>query len=137
MRDTTDHTQPKVEVSDATFPWWLTPWKKIEISIDLFQRYWWSRNPAIWSEQRHTWPHLTKNGSLRCYLPLIIISIQLIPLRDTDDQRILQFDWTRCKPCQSQSEVVVQDLKIWSPFFKGCVHYIFSSLFFTSKREHL
>ena len=27
--------------------------------------------------------------------------------------------------------------KLWPPWLKGCVHYIFAGLFFTSKREHL
>ena len=39
-----------------------------------YQRSFWSKNPGIWLEQTHTWSHPTKTGSLRCYLPLLIIS---------------------------------------------------------------
>ena len=33
------HTQPKVVVSDATIPWWLTPYKKAKAWLDFFHRY--------------------------------------------------------------------------------------------------
>ena len=32
----------------------------IKISIDSFQRYFWSKNPATWFDERAIWPHLTK-----------------------------------------------------------------------------
>ena len=44
-----------------------------KVSIISFQRYWSSRNSGIWFTLRQTWPHSTKNGSLKCYLPLMII----------------------------------------------------------------
>ena len=53
VRSTSDHTQPKMVVSDAksscegTFTWWLFTCNKPKISIiDSFQRYWWSQNPT-------------------------------------------------------------------------------------------
>ena len=38
----------KSSTSYSTSPCWLPPYKKYKISIDSFQRYWWSKNPAIW-----------------------------------------------------------------------------------------
>ena len=61
------HSQPKVVVSDATFPWWLSPCKKSKRSINSFQKYWWSNNPAIWLDERHIWSHSTNSSSLRGY----------------------------------------------------------------------
>ena len=40
--------------------------KKSNESIDSFQRYWSSKNPAIWLDERHNWSHPTKVDSLRC-----------------------------------------------------------------------
>ena len=40
--------------------------------ISFFQWNWLSNNPQIWLDERHTWLHQTKSGSLRCYLPLKI-----------------------------------------------------------------
>ena len=48
----------------------------IRQSIVSFQKHWLSHNPGIRFEQRSTWPHPTK--SVRCYLPLMIISMQKI-----------------------------------------------------------
>lgn len=42
VKGTTDHTKPKVVVSDPacfSFP----PWKISKVSIDFFQRYWWTK----------------------------------------------------------------------------------------------
>ena len=53
IRLKTELTQP---VSDLTFPWWLSPYKKSQVSIGInlryqskisFQRYWSSKNTAI------------------------------------------------------------------------------------------
>ena len=73
-----------------------------QISLDSFHRYWWSKNLAIWLDQRHkqlatlnqeglshatfTWwlSPSTKNQWEWAILP-----------RDIDDQRIIQSDWTR------------------------------------------
>ena len=72
-RGLTSHTQPKVVALDTTFPWWLTPCKKSEISLGSFQRYWWLKNHAIWLNRRNPWPHPTKSGRVRCYLLLVVI----------------------------------------------------------------
>ena len=55
--------------------------KKIDIdqtkvSIDSFQRYWWSKNPVIWLDGRHNWPHTTKSSSLTYYFPLLTVCMQ-------------------------------------------------------------
>ena len=47
-------------------------------SIDSFKWYCQSKNPAIWLYHRKTRPYPTKSSCLRCYLPLIIISMQEI-----------------------------------------------------------
>ena len=70
------NTRPKVVVSDATFPWWLNICKKTNILLDSFPRYWRSKNSKILLDQRHVWSHPTQSGSLRCYIPLITISMQ-------------------------------------------------------------
>ena len=72
LRGTTGHTKPKVVVSDATFLWWLFPSKKVY--IDSFQRYWWSKNPAIWLEGRYNGSHPTKSSTLICYLSFIAVT---------------------------------------------------------------
>ena len=49
LRGGVGHTWPKKIVSYATFPWWRIPSKKLKISIDSFQRSWWSLNTTtIW-----------------------------------------------------------------------------------------
>ena len=75
-RGTTVHTHPKAVVSGATFPWGLSPCKKFKILIDSFQKYSWSKNPAIWLGDRENCPHPIKSGSLRYYLPLMNSSMQ-------------------------------------------------------------
>ena len=72
---TPGYIQPKVVVSDATFPWWLSPCKWNKLSFDSFLRYW-SKNPAIWFDKKHNWPHPMKSSSLRCYLHLRTNSMQ-------------------------------------------------------------
>ena len=58
----------------AIFPWWLFPCKKSKRLLNLFQIYWWSKNPEIWLGKKQIWHHPTKSGNLRCYLPLMIMS---------------------------------------------------------------
>ena len=67
-------------------------------------------------DERNTWPHPTKSRSLRCYLPLINISMQkklrLTQLTlpwDIDDQRILQSNWMRSTTGQPQPKWVVSN----------------------------
>ena len=62
------HTQTKAVVSDATFPWWLSPCKNFKIPIGSFQRYSWSKIPTTWLDERQNWPSPTKSSSFRCYL---------------------------------------------------------------------
>ena len=73
-RDTTGNTQLKLAVSDPFFLWWLSPCKKSIASIDCLQIYWWSKNSAVWLNERHNWPHPTKISSLISFLPLQVIS---------------------------------------------------------------
>ena len=47
-RGATSHIQPKVAVLDVPFLWWLSPCKKSKRFTDSFQKYWWSKNTAIW-----------------------------------------------------------------------------------------
>ena len=77
-KSTISLSQLKAVVAHATFPWWISPFKKSKIWIDSLQRYCWSKNLAIWSDKRHTWPHPTISGSLRYHFLLMIISIQKI-----------------------------------------------------------
>ena len=53
--------------------WWECPCKICEISIDSFRRDWWSKNPALWFDEKHTWSHPNEKASLRCYHPLMTI----------------------------------------------------------------
>ena len=69
------HIIPKVVVSKATFIWYLTLSKKTKMSIDSFQRHWLSKDLIAWLGKRHKSSHPTKSSSLRCYLPLMIISM--------------------------------------------------------------
>ena len=58
MRGTTGHIRPKVVISNLSFCLWLSPCKKSKVSIEYFQRYWWSKNTAIWlvgSVLHHNW----------------------------------------------------------------------------------
>ena len=41
------HTQLRLVVLNVTFPSWLSPCKKVKISIGYFQFYCWSKNPSI------------------------------------------------------------------------------------------
>ena len=70
LRDTTGHIQPKLLLPGATFPWWLTIRTKTNISTDFF------RNTDDQRNLQRDWPHSTKNGSLRCCLPFMIIFMQ-------------------------------------------------------------
>ena len=42
-----------------------------KVSIDTFQRHWWSENPGTWLDERKNWSYPIKSGSLRCYLHLM------------------------------------------------------------------
>ena len=61
------------------------------------------------------WPFPIKSDSLRCYLPLRIISMQKKNKKknkihlpgDTGDQRTLQYDWTRDATDQTKLKAVV------------------------------
>ena len=74
-RSTTDHTQPKVVVSNAALTSWLSPCKKSMISLNCFLIHWWWKNTAIGLKKKHDWPHRTLSGSTRCYLNLMTISM--------------------------------------------------------------
>ena len=57
-------------LNDYLYLYWLTL-LIISISVDSFQRYWWcwwSKNPAIWLDEKHNCLHPTKSGSLICSL---------------------------------------------------------------------
>ena len=66
---------------------------------------------------KESWTHPTKSGSLRYYLPLMIISddyfypknprYQLVLSSDIADQRIVQSDWLRDTTDHNQPKVVV------------------------------
>ena len=68
------NTQPKEVVSDPSFCWRLSPYKKSRVLIDSLLRCWWPKNPGIRLDKRHNWQHPTKTGSLRSFLPLMVIS---------------------------------------------------------------
>ena len=66
-RGITEHTQPKVVVSDATFLWWLSSSKESKRLLDSVRRHWWLNNTGIWLAESilgHNWhssnppPHL-------------------------------------------------------------------------------
>ena len=40
----TGHIQPKMVVSDPTFPWWWSSYKILKMFSDFFQWYCWSKN---------------------------------------------------------------------------------------------
>ena len=42
-------------------------------SLDFFMKYWWSKNPTIWRDQRQNWLSSTKGCSLRSYHPLMVV----------------------------------------------------------------
>ena len=62
---------------------WKATLQKTRISLESFERYWWSKNSAIWLEKRYNCPNSTTNFNLRCCLPLMIVSMQ----------KIWKFDW--------------------------------------------
>ena len=92
--------------------------QKTSISLDSFQRYWWSRNPTVWLDKRHNWPHPPKSARPGCCLPLLTISLQKsidcwIFSRHTDDQKFLKSNWTRDKTGHTQPKL---------PFFDDYLH---------------
>ena len=124
-------------VSQATFPWWLSPCKKSKRSIGFFQRYRWSNHSAIWLDKRPNWLYPTKKGNLRWYSPLMTESVQknytwfLLKIWMIKEscilagqevsinwqtkskevvQRILQSDWTRGATGPTRPKVVNSDV---------------------------
>ena len=92
--------QPKVVVPDSTFARWITLGKKTMLSLNSFQRYWWSKNPATWLNERQNWPHQTKKVASDAFFVnylyeknLMMKKDRLILSRDIDDPRMLQYDW--------------------------------------------
>ena len=63
-------------VLEANLSWSISPCKKSKILTESFHIYWGSKNPAIWLDKRDSWPHPTKIGSVRCYIPSMITSMQ-------------------------------------------------------------
>ena len=121
-KGTLGHTQPRLVVFNATFTWWLSPYKKTKRSINSFQTYWWWKNPAIWLDERHNWPHQNKGGSLRSYIPLWLnpykkLKYYLTLSRGLDDLRILLSDWTRGTTGKPNQHKVVPDATFtwWIP----------------------
>lgn len=87
--------------------------KKLRSKL-ILSRYWWPKNPAIWLAAKHTWLHPMKSCDLRCYIFLMIKSMQkkwyhLILSRDFEDQRIQKFDWIKGTTGHSQIKKVVRD----------------------------
>ena len=60
IKNTPGQTQPRVVILDATFLWWLSPSRKSKISSGNIQSNWWSKNPAVWLDERQNLPHPTK-----------------------------------------------------------------------------
>ena len=57
---TNDHMQPKVVGLRCYFSLMIVSMQKSKILIDSFPDHWWSKNPAVWLNKRHNWPHQTK-----------------------------------------------------------------------------
>ena len=73
-------------------------WKIFEINWNL--RYWWSNNPAICLNMRHTWLQLTKVLVLyitfSCWpYPCKKSKLHRIPSRYINNQRIILSDWAK------------------------------------------
>ena len=66
-----------MRILDDTVPGYLSLCKQSKISVDSFQKYYLQQNPAIWLDKRNNWLNSTKSG-LRCYFPLMIISMKKI-----------------------------------------------------------
>ena len=113
----TDWTRAKLVTSNQN--WWsnvlhsldLYTWKNLyaKISLAFFDRYWWSKNSAIWLNERHKWPRPTKCISPIYYFCLMKNSIQenVIISRYFVDQRILKFDWLKSKSRHTEAKGVV------------------------------
>ena len=90
-RSMADPTQPKMEILDATFTWWLTLCTKTKTSLDPFQRYWWSK--ILQCDWRKSTIVLPIKISLRCFVSSMTDSMQknlrdiLIPCMNTDDKK--------------------------------------------------
>ena len=86
--------QPSHPSKRDTFPWWSSSCKKSNRLVDSLQRYWWSKNPAIWLKMTNSMQKIRN---------------QLIPSRDIDDQRILQSYWTKGTTGHTRPKDLVQD----------------------------
>ena len=124
MRGKTSQIPPKVVVLDPTLTW-SSPCKKSKLPIDSFQTNWWLKNLVIWLDERQNSPgweakpatpnqkQLSQNlPSLDNYLHAKNLSYRLTPSRETDDQRILQYDWTRDTPSHTQIKIVISGAAI-------------------------
>ena len=69
----TRHIRPKVVVSDAIFPLWLTLCIEKKDINWFFPEILLIKNPVIWLEKKHTWPYSVKSGSLRYFVLLMNI----------------------------------------------------------------
>ena len=58
-----------------------------KVSIYSFLKYWWSKIPQIWLDQRHTRPQPPKGDSLICHLPLMNICVQKSKISIDSSQR--------------------------------------------------
>ena len=80
MRGITGHTQPKVVVSDGTFPWSLTPWiKNLHINYFFPKILFIKESCNLIGQEAHC-PHPMKSRILRYYIPLPTISMQNIKI---------------------------------------------------------
>ena len=92
-------------------------WSKIP--TDSFHRNCWWEKPAIWMGKRHTWPHPSKSGSIRCSFLWSLSQYKKQGINsffpDIDNQIFLQTDWTRDTPGHTQTKVVVSNATFsWS-----------------------
>ena len=112
---------PKVEVSDATFSWWLSLCQKSKINTDAFKRYWWSKNPAIWLAEKHNQPKVVILDTTffdNC-LHAKKLRYHLILSRNIDHQRILLSTWMRGKIGPTKPEV-----KVFNPSYLDDYLYV-------------
>ena len=123
--------------------------QKTKILLDSFQRYWWSKNPAIRLDKRHDWH--TKPKEVVQYDTFIW---QLSPCKksssllefsaDTDDQRILRSDWTGgttlTSNLQHHSYESLTSCKIWEKskelFLKKTINWPTDILTYWQRKFH-
>ena len=99
-KSTPIHTETRVIVLDATFPWWLSRSKNSKTSIGFVQFYCWLKNPSVWLDETQQTTSKPKSGSpsptvLWWISPSKKTKITQFFSTDIDDQRILQSDWMR------------------------------------------